>query len=124
MLTGNNGVLQRATDAKTKTEEASAKEQIHLQILGSFDNGGSLNLTKLKQNLQAIGATVDGNEFPVTVTYNGLNYVINSDGTTGEREWSIAWVYNGSYWSNPYFKDKSLKNNFEFRYEEESGYTI
>ena len=122
MLSGDNGILQKATDAKTETNEASAKEQIQLQILGSFDGEASLNLTELKKNLQSIGATVDGNDFPVTVTFNGLNYTINDDGTIGEREWKIAWVYNGSNWSNPYFKDESLKNSFEFRYEDESGY--
>ena len=59
MLSGDNGILQKATDAKTETNEASAKEQIQLQILGSFDGEASLNLTELKKNLQSIGATVD-----------------------------------------------------------------
>ena len=31
-----------------------------------------------------------------------------------EKEWSVAWVYDGSDWSNPYFKDKTLENNFSF----------
>ena len=120
MLSGDNGILQRATDAKTNTEEASAKEQIQLQILGSFDSGASLNLTELKKNLQSIGATVDGNSFPVTATFNGVNYTINSDGTIGEREWIIAWVCKNSSWSNPYFKDETLKNQFTFENIDES----
>ena len=118
MLAGENSILKKTTDAKTKTEEASTKEQIQLQILGSFDRGASLNLTELKKNLQSIGATVDGNDFPVTATFNGTNYTINEDGSIGEREWTIAWVYNNSNWSNPYFKNASLKNNFDFSYED------
>ena len=33
-----------------------------------------------------------------------------------EKEWSVAWVYKNSNWSNPFFKDKSLENDFEFEY--------
>lgn len=86
MLSGDNSILQRATDAKAQTEKASTKEQIQLQILGSFDSGASLNLTELKKNLQSIGVTVDGNVFPVTATFNGLSYTINSDGSITEKE--------------------------------------
>lgn len=87
--------------------------------MGSFDNGANLNLTQLKNNLQSIGATVEGDNFPITATLNKLSYTINADGSIGEREWTIAWVYKNSNWSNPYFKDQSLKNNFDFSYEYE-----
>ena len=39
-----------------------------------------------------------------------------------EKEWSIAWVYKDSEWSNPYFKDEALKNSFVFD-EIESTYS-
>lgn len=87
--------------------------------MGSFDNGANLNLTQLKNNLQSIGATVEGDNFPIKATLNKLSYTINADGSIGEREWTIAWVYKNSNWSNPYFKDQSLKNNFDFSYEYE-----
>ena len=31
-----------------------------------------------------------------------------------EKEWTIAWVYKNSHWSNPYFKNKTLENSFTF----------
>ena len=120
MLSGNNSILQRALEAKTRTEEKSTREQIQIQILGSFDNGGILDLTKLKNNLQSIGVSVEGNNFPVTATFNERSYIINEDGTIGEREWLIAWTCNNSSWSNPYFKDETLKNQFNFEDIDES----
>ena len=120
LVLGDNGIITKAKDAKTKTGVASAKEQIQLQILGSFDNGANLNLTQLKNNLQSIGATVEGDNFPITATLNKLSYTINVDGSIGEREWTIAWVYKNSNWSNPYFKDETLKNQFTFEDIDES----
>ena len=65
-----------------------------------------------------------------TITGEDLNgktinqaITINSDGTIGEREWIIAWVYNGSYWSNPYFKDKTLEEQFDFE-DIDTNYTL
>lgn len=80
MLSGNNGILQRATDAKINTETSSAKEQILLEILGSYDRYASLNLNTLKSNLESIGASVNGNEFPITVSLNNQIYTIDENG--------------------------------------------
>ena len=120
MLSGDNSILQRAAEAKKVTDEAAAKEQMQIQILGSYDSGASLNLTNLKNNLQSIGASVEGDDFPVTATFNGLSYTINEDGTIGEKEWLIAWVCKNSSWSNPYFKDETLENQFTFEDIDES----
>ena len=80
MLSGDNSILRKATDAKKATETASTKEQIQLQVLGSFGKYADLELDKLKENLESIGATVTGNSFPVTATLNNQSYTIDSDG--------------------------------------------
>ena len=82
MLSGDNGILQRATDAKKNTETASAKEQIQIEVLGSYGTDGKLNMNTLKTNLEKIGATVtdtDG-DFPLTVTINGQTFTVDSNG--------------------------------------------
>ena len=82
MLSGDNGFLQRATDAKKNTETASAKEQIQIEVLGSYGTDGELNMNTLKTNLEKIGATVtdtDG-DFPLTVTINGQTFTVDSNG--------------------------------------------
>ena len=82
MLSGDNGILQKATDAKIKTEKASEEEQIKIEVLGSYNKNGKLDLTTLKTNLGHIsGTTVTGNDFPLTVTYeSGNTYIVTGEG--------------------------------------------
>ena len=53
MLSGNNGILQRATEAKQDTERQSIIEQARIDVLGyQADNkGGDLDKTQLKSVL-------------------------------------------------------------------------
>ena len=82
MLSGENGILQKATDAKIQTVKASEEEQIKIEVLGSYNKSGKLDLATLKTNLGHIsGTTVTGNDFPLTVTYeSGNTYIVNGDG--------------------------------------------
>ena len=50
MLSGDNGILQKATDAKTLTERQSVVEQARTDVLGyQTDNkGGDLEKSQLK----------------------------------------------------------------------------
>ena len=96
MLSGDNGILQRATDAKKNTETASAKEQIQIEVLGSYGTDGKLNMNTLKTNLEKIGATVtdtDG-DFPLTVTINGQTFTVNSNGNVEKAGPTIVVVAN------------------------------
>ncbi|MBP3830897.1 MAG: hypothetical protein ILA02_00710 [Clostridia bacterium] len=78
MLTGDNGILNRAAEAKKNTETASTKEQIQIEVLGSYGTDGKLDMNTLKTNLEKIGATVNG-ENPLTVTLNGQTFTVDSD---------------------------------------------
>lgn len=89
MLSGDNGLLKRAGDARENTEIASTKEQILLEILGSYDKSVSLNLETLKTNLENIGAYVTGDNFPLKVSLNNHSYIINDN---GELEEDIPYV--------------------------------
>lgn len=52
MLAGNNSILQRATDAKEKTERASIIEQVRTDILGQIAENKGKNISK--QQLKSI----------------------------------------------------------------------
>ena len=52
MLTGDNGIIRNAQEAKVKTEKESAREQIQLEVIGALDNYGDVKLATLKTNLQ------------------------------------------------------------------------
>ena len=51
-LTGDNGILTRANEAKEVTEEAGAKEKVQMEVAGSFDEHGNFDMDKLKENLK------------------------------------------------------------------------
>ena len=87
MLTGDNGILTRAGEAKERTDEATTREQIQMEILGSYQiEKLVLDIDKLSTNLKKIGATVTGDEFPLTITLDGYSYIINSDGSVKKYE--------------------------------------
>ena len=84
MLTGENGIIRRAKEAKDNTEKATAGEKIKLEVLGSMDIYGTPNANKLKTALTSIGATVKGSTLPFLATLDGHDFTISEDGTTYE----------------------------------------
>ena len=109
MLTGDNGILNRAAEAKKNTETASTKEQIQIEVLGSYGTDGKLDMNTLKTNLEKIGATVNG-ENPLTVTLNGQTFTVDSDG-------------NVEYESSEVNAEKVKKNAKSFYGSKVTGYT-
>ena len=80
-LTGDNGILKKAGDAKTQTEQAKADENLKIAIAGSYGTDGKLNLKDLKDNLKNQGISYIGsNEFPLEVTVNGEKKKIDANG--------------------------------------------
>ena len=84
MLSGDNNILKMATKAKEKTNIEQVKEQIELEVLGSYENG-ILDPIKTKENIlkNIQGATVEENSFPLTVEISNSKdiFMINSDGS-------------------------------------------
>ena len=79
-LTGENGILTRANDAKVETEEATAKEKVQVEVLGSYGTDGKLDLDMLKTNIEKAGGTVTGSTFPVKVTMDGYEFTVYENG--------------------------------------------
>lgn len=82
MLTGDNGILQRAVDAKEKTEIEQYREQIQVEVIGSYEKNGDLIATKIKDNIEnhISGASVDGEDFDLDVTIGEYKFKIKNDG--------------------------------------------
>ena len=91
MLTGENGILGQAGDAKEETEKREALERVKLEVGGSYDISGKINLDKLNENLKnnITGLTYNGNkisnenkivELPAVVKVNGINIEIEGNG--------------------------------------------
>ena len=81
-LTGDNGILTKAGDAKTQTEQAKEDENLKIAIAGSYGTDGKLNLKDLKDNLENQGIDYDKNNtgFPLEVTVNGEKKKIDANG--------------------------------------------
>ena len=86
MLSGNNGILQRATDAKTQTEIGQEKEIIALAynaaLAKKVGNGNSSAITssELNDELDNTEATASGNPIIVTFSKSGNAYEIDNNG--------------------------------------------
>ena len=92
MITGENGILTKTTEAKNKTAEAAAKEKVQTEVMASYGTDGKIDLDQLNKNLQNIsGIKYNGNaisdsnkitSLPATVTVDGYNVTIEANGTT------------------------------------------
>ncbi len=83
MLTGQNGILTQAQNAKTTNENKSAEEKVKLAIMAakSQSTDGRLELDKLTTEVTTnYGGQVDGTAFPVTVTIDGKSFTVDGDG--------------------------------------------
>ena len=90
MLTGDNGILTQAQNAKNKTEQASATERIQLAVMAtSMNNNGYteiLDTDSFKQELQnqfgseEVNATPNG-DGSFIVTVSDRKYYVNDDKT-------------------------------------------
>ena len=80
MLSGDNSILQKATEAKTQTEEKSKEEQIQIEVMGSIGTDGKIDVPTLKTNLGKIGAIVTGDYLPLKVELGVDSFKIDDGG--------------------------------------------
>lgn len=78
-LTGDNGIINNTGVAKKKNESAEDLETIDREATKCLEYDDELYGTKLKERLESIGATVDGNKIPMKVTLNGERYRIDTE---------------------------------------------
>ena len=89
-LTGDNGLLQKATTAKQANEEAAALEKIQVEVAGSYGLDGKIDKEQLIKNLKnvqgltyknsAINENTIIDSFPATVKLNGYAFTILENG--------------------------------------------
>ena len=82
-LTGPNGLLTRANDAKTETGKAGAKEKVQVEVAASYDNSGNLSKEMLNENLKNVQGLTSGipiASFPAKVVVDEYEIVISNKG--------------------------------------------
>ena len=92
MLSGDNGILQKATDAKERTtiaqEEENAKltfteVQMELSQGKSVDNNKFQHMVDENYGSNKATGTIGGNTYIITVARTGINYQMDSNGNIG-----------------------------------------
>ena len=84
MLTGQNGILNRASEAKEKNENAQTEELVKFAVMSSIGTDGLVDLNQLKTEIESQGGRVTGTTFPVTVTFGNSSYQIDQTGNITE----------------------------------------
>ena len=85
-LTGDNGIIAKAQQAKMQNDKAAAKEKVDLAIAASFDETGKIDLGQLKNNLNNIDGInpkvgdLTDESFPLEVTVDEIKVIIKKDG--------------------------------------------
>ena len=131
MLSGNNGILQRAGEAKEETKKEAAREQIKLEILATLDNDGKLNLQNLTANLEKINTDVtdinntelteDENAKTGRITLNEYNFYIDNNNNVKDYKGPLKSI-------KPEVSDNNSFNRaygrIDIIYLNETGYNI
>lgn len=99
-LIGENGILTRANDTKVAMGRAEAKEKVQIEVLGSYDNQGIIDIEKLNNNLKNIlelkynGVEISENnkiaKLPANVTIDEYEVTIQENGKVTIREEELA----------------------------------
>ncbi len=53
-LTGQNGILTKASTSKKETQKSSAKEKVEIAVMGSFGTDGKIEMDTLNKNLSQV----------------------------------------------------------------------
>ena len=87
MLTGQNGILTQAQNAKQATEGAAAKEKVEIAVVGAIskDKTGALTIDNLKTEMANYEGTIEGSKFPVTVKVDNKMFEVSENGNVREK---------------------------------------
>ena len=95
MLSGDNGILQKATDAKTYSEKASVIEQAQTDVLGYQveNNGKNLEESQLKSVLEKYFIK---SEIPEELPNDLSTLELNTQEKYGTHKIKVSEIYNGN----------------------------
>ena len=82
-LTGQNGILSKATSAKAETNEAAAREKVQLAAMSSFGQDGKFDSAIFQEEIERLGGNVvSADDEQIVVEVEGFEATIDAD--TGE----------------------------------------
>ena len=98
-LTGENGILTQAGNAKTETIKAGAEEEVKLAIMASYGKDGKIDFPELNNNLRSLGLDTNIQFLPSqSLNYKGQEIIIRKDGS----------IFNVGEWDKTACKESSF----------------
>ena len=80
MLTGDNGILKKANEAKQQTEYKNAEEKVKIAVMGSRADDGQMTVEELSKEVELQGGVLTGTKFPVEIQMDGYTFIVDSKG--------------------------------------------
>ena len=112
MLSGENGILRKATEAKTKTEESALNEQIKLTVMEASDyQTMKIDRDKIASSLGIDKGEINGDARGVVLKKNGITFNIKNGEVKEVEELSEADKILDSY-----FYEKGAKYRCRYGY--------
>ena len=95
-LTGQDGILNKAAEAADQTNKMTVEETVQVEVMGSYNNKGELDIEDLNKNLEdnLSGIKYKGNaltsenkisSLPAVVEYDGFSIIISEDEVTAAQ---------------------------------------
>ena len=112
MLSGENGILKQASNAKENMEVAQTEESLKLAILGSFGQNGKIDLNILNTELNKIGIE-EISKLPAIIELDKQEFLIEKNGTIVNGNIAPINVRDIYEFNNGYYiyKDGTIKTN-------------
>ena len=124
---GENGILNQAINSADRTKVEDAREQIAMEVAGSYDETGNFDMDKLKENLSnnlEIDTSGMGNRIPTGTFYlDDLNFYIDKDMQVVYGE-NFVPLTDGSWNSEKKVNSPELFEGMTAVYWDESGNEI
>ena len=86
MLTGDNGILTQANEAKEQTEYKGAEEKVKLAIMGTRADDGQMTIEELTREVGLQGGSTTSTAFPAEVQMDGYTFTVDNTGTVTGNE--------------------------------------
>ena len=83
MISSQDGILNKTVTAKEQSENANGKEEISLAIMASIGEDGTVDVKEFKEKMK--GASIEGENLPLIVTFNGRKYTVLEGGNVVEN---------------------------------------
>ena len=118
MLSGENGILKKATEAKTKTEEKSIEEQIKLAVMSATEAGTTkVDKQKIANELSIEKSSINGDSTDIVLTMKEKTFNVKKG-----KIYEVSAIKDIDNILDEYFQENNM--NYKCRYGYVTGIEV